>query len=52
MPKKKSVKKEKYTIKEITDAFYNNEPVEKIVRMAQTLIDDKKNPIVKSNRDR
>jgi hypothetical protein len=52
MPKKKSIKKKRYTIKQIVDAFYNNEPIEKVVKMTQTLIDDEKSPVVTSNRDR
>jgi hypothetical protein len=36
MPKKKKVIK-KITIKEITDAFYNGESVEKIMKMTELL---------------
>ena len=52
MPKKKSIKKKRYTIKQIVDAFYNNEPIEKVIKMTQTLIDDQQVHTVKSNRDR
>ena len=34
--------KKVYTISQIVDAFYNNEPPEKVVRMAKTLLSKKK----------
>lgn len=37
MPKRKV-----YTISQIVDAFYNNEPPEKITKMAKTLLTRKK----------
>jgi hypothetical protein len=50
MPKKKKVTK-KITIKEITDAFYNGESVEKIVKMAELLVKQNKVPQTEYSRN-